>query len=277
MPRSSTRHDREIYGLDSAGEPPWEHGEWPNDMPNTPITVIDAFADVTKNSLTLTLDAFVQGSSGFTMTSKGAAVTLTDPQISRNNIKFTTSPVDPAGPNLLSYAPGDVESLVGRPLEAFSDMPVTVVGSTLVALTVQAVENPSNLLAAVVNVGSNDPAANDKIQTGKAALRYDMGDGTIVDTSQPTQPHVYAKAGRYEIAVVATDNEDWGIGATEFHAYDEVDNVRVFADCEERVLYADFDPDNAPELAIPFDDMADVITDPELLAALTDYVNQTCA
>lgn len=129
MPRSSTRHDREIYGIDSAGESAWEHGEIPNVGPYPgPINIIRATLDITKQVLSLEFNNFVQGSTGFTLYEAGVPITLTPASVYRNRIDFTTGTLKLAV-HTLDYTPGDVTTLLGVPLEAFSDYPVNSAGA----------------------------------------------------------------------------------------------------------------------------------------------------
>ena len=70
MPRSSLRHNREIYGKDAAGETPYQHGEIPNDPAGTPGPgpVVPVFDRQYASTLSLGADAsFDRGASGGTV------------------------------------------------------------------------------------------------------------------------------------------------------------------------------------------------------------------
>lgn len=123
MSRSSTRHDREIYGYDAAGETAGHHGDREN-IPHPPEPrFVSGAIDVLGTTLTLVFTENVTNTdeTGYTLTANGVERALSNAGGADDTITFTCEVVLSDDVCVVSYdGSGDTANAAGTPLDPFT-------------------------------------------------------------------------------------------------------------------------------------------------------------
>lgn len=144
MGRSSTRHKREFYCVDSAGEFPWDHGEIGNDCPGGGGTrpgtglVVGPNDDIIVLDFTGCLQLVAPSPYGLTVESSGDDGATWNPHTITNvarvgedktTLTITVTPAFKAGDDIRISYDGASEQLVdcqtpAEPLDGFTNFPI---------------------------------------------------------------------------------------------------------------------------------------------------------
>jgi len=122
MPRSSLRHNREFYQMDSADETAAEYDELEsNPHPPTP-NLLSAAIDALGTTLTLTfsMDVASTDETGFVLTADGVEKALSGLSITDAEVTMTCEAVLQDEVCVISYdGSGDLASTAGQPVTSF--------------------------------------------------------------------------------------------------------------------------------------------------------------